>query len=241
MTSRMQSFLLVMGAMAFCAVTARAEELASVEKQIIQRWQKHRSMRAKLTQSETTEAKGNKATQEGEGVFEFMRKGDQVLCRLETKSSMKLAVGDQNLTFDFATLRVCDGTFTYELSERMGTKTARKTRPDPLSAADVKTLLATLHGANTLKLLDEQTVGNQRVFAIEATPQSNAPGRPYKTMVYYFSQEHGVLIRQEARDPKGKVVQSTEYSQLEFDGKIDPKRFEFKAPEGVIVRDLSGG
>jgi len=241
MTRRTRISCVIFSATVLCAAAARADDVAAAEKQIIENWQKLRSARAKETLSETTEAKGNRATQEGSGTFEFLRDGERILSRQETRSQMKLAVGEQNLTFEFASLIICDGKYTYELSERLGKKTARKTRPDPLRPADVKTLLETLKNTEKLKLLDEQTVGGQKACVVEAAPKTESAGRPYKTIVYYFSQDHGVLLRQEARDAQGKVIRSTEFSDFEYDVKLDPDDFRFKAPEGVTVQDLTGG
>jgi outer membrane lipoprotein-sorting protein len=236
----MRSGAVILGAMAFCWAPASADELAAVEKQILKKWQEHRSMRAKLTQTETTVAKENQATKRGEGTYAFLRKGDQIMSRFEMKSTMELKVGDQTMKFDFATLRVCDGKHTYELTERVGKQTARKSRPDPMRAADLKTFLATLRATSNLKLLAEQTVNDQAAFVLESTPKSKLPGRRQRTMVYYFSKEHGVLLKEEARGKDGKVVQSTAYTDLEFDVKIDPKQFKFEAPEGVTVQDTTG-
>ena len=241
MNERMRSLTLILGVAVLGTALAQADELASAEKQILENWHKLRSMRAKLIETETTEAKGNKATKRGKGTYEFVRKGDEILSRLETTSAMELKVGDQSLKFDFATLQICDGKYSYELSERVGVKTARKTKPDALRPADLKTFLKTLQTEDDLKLLPEQKVDDQVAFVLEATPKNKALGRPYKTLVYYFSKDHGVLLKQEARDTDGKVVQSSVYSDFEFDVKIDPDRFKFEAPKGVQVQDLTGG
>jgi outer membrane lipoprotein-sorting protein len=232
--------VLVVGTLAFCVATVRAEDLASVEKEIIRKWQKHRSMKAKVTQQETMDAQKGKATQHGEGSYEFMRKGGELLFRSEMKSSMEVEAGGQKMKFELNTLTVCDGKYVYTLSDRVGMKSAIKAKPDPGSGADLKAFLESLQAQNTLKLLDEQGVDGHDAYAIEATPKSARPGRPYSTIVYYFSKDHGFLLKEEGRDKDGKAVQTKSYTNLEFDVDIDPKRFEFKPPEGVIVQDLTG-
>ncbi len=235
-----QSCAVVLGALTLCGATARADDLASVEKEVLKKWRKHRSVKAKVTQDEATEAQGNKASKHGEGTYEFVRKDGDVLFREEIKSSMDLDAGGQKITFKFATLIVCDGQDTYELSERVGMMTAVKHKPDPMSGADLSAFFEALRARNNLKLLDEEVVDGQDAYAIEATPKSDRRGRPHKTIVYYFSKEHGFLLKQEARDKDGKAQQTKSYTELEFDVKIDPKRFEFKAPEGVTVRLTDG-
>jgi len=235
-----QSCVLVVGAALFCGATARAEDLASVEKEILKKWQKHRSVKAKVTQSEGTEAGGRTPTRKGEGTYEFMRRGEQILLREEIRSFWEVEAGAQKTRFEINILNVCDGNYQYVLSERVGWQTALKSKPDPMSGADVKAFFEALKARNNLKLLDEEVVDGQDAYAIEATPKSERPGRRHKTVVYNFSKDHGFLLKQQARDKDGKALQTKSYTELEFDVKIDPKRFEFKAPEGVIVQDLTG-
>jgi outer membrane lipoprotein-sorting protein len=231
---------ILLGVLTLCSTTARAGDLAAVEKEIVKKWRKHRSAKAKVTQDEATEAQGNRASKHGEGTYEFLRKGDGVLFREEMKSSMDLDAGGQKITFKFATLIICDGESTYELSERVGMKTAIKRKPDPMSGADLAAFLEALRTRNSLKLLDDAVVDGRDAYVIEATPKHARPGRANETVVYSFSKEHGFLLKQEARNKDGQVLQTKSFVDLEFDVDIDPKRFEFKAPEGVVVQDLTG-
>ncbi|MFQ5806099.1 MAG: outer membrane lipoprotein carrier protein LolA [Phycisphaerae bacterium] len=232
--------VLTLSVLAFCGATAWAEDLVSVEKKIVKQWQKHKSLKANVTRTEGTEAKGRTATSKGEGTYEFMRRGDEVLFRKEMRTIWEVDAGPRKTKLEMNTLKVCDGKYEYELSERMGWKTAVKTKPDPASGANLKTFLENLRAKNDLKLLEEEAVEGQDAYVIEATPKNLRPGNPHKTLVYYFSKDHGVLLKEERRDKDGKAVLKIAYTDLEFDVKIDPKRFEFKAPEGVIVQDLTG-
>lgn len=239
MKSWVQGCVLILGGLALGGQTVRANDLDAVQRQILERWQKHRSMTAKVTQTEGTEAQGNTAARHGEGTYEFMRKAGKFLFRMEIESAWEVKAGGQDLRVRISTLTVCDGDHVYELSERMGLATALKRKPDPRDGADLKAFLEILRTRNDLKLLDEESVNGRDVFAIQATPKSKLPSRPYQTVVYYFSKDHGVLLKQEKRDKDGKPLETMSFSDLKFDVKIDPKRFEFKAPEGVVVQDLT--
>jgi outer membrane lipoprotein-sorting protein len=240
MTRTIPMGLLVLGALACCGALARAEDLASIEKKILKQWQKHRSLKAKVTEEETAGAQDRKATKYGEGAYEWMRKGNDYLFRLEMQSSMEVEAGGQKMSFKLDLLNIYDGKHLYTVSERAGMKMAVKTKLDPKRGAELTSFFETLRAENDLKLLEETAVDGYDAYAIEAKPKSTQPGRPYARLVYYFSKEHGVLLKQESRDQSGKAVQTVTYSDLEFDAKIDPQRFEFKAPEGVTVRDLTG-
>jgi outer membrane lipoprotein-sorting protein len=239
MRTQIRILVLLLTTQAFCGATARANDLATVEKEILKKWQKHRSLKTKVTQFEGTEAKGSKAAKHGEGTYEFVRNGDAIMFREEMKSSWEVEAGGQKMTFQITLLTICDGKYQYALSERVGLKTALKAKPDPMSGADLKAFFETLRAQYNLKLLDEEAVDGQDAYVIEATPKSERSSQPYKTIVYYFSKDHGFLLKQEQRDKDGKVLQTKSYTELEFDVKIDPKRFEFKAPEGVIVQDMT--
>jgi len=228
---------LAAGMLAFCALAARAEDLGSVEKKIVKKWQQHRSMRAKFVRREATGGKTGKAVAHGEGSYAFMRRGGKLLFRREIKTTMEVNAGGQKMKFELSELTVCDGKFIYTLSDRVGMKSVTKSRPDPGGGEDLEALLETLRAENRLKLLDPATVAGQDAYVIEATPKRRPTGRPYQTVVYYFSKEHGVLLKQESRDREGKAVQTTTYADLEFDVKIDPKQFEFQAPEGIPIKD----
>jgi outer membrane lipoprotein-sorting protein len=232
--------VLVLGAAALCAATVRAEDLASVEKDIIKKWQKHKSMRAKLNLSGGTEAEGNKAVTTGEGTFESVRKGDAVLFRTELKRTMEVEAGGQKMKFESAVLALYDGKYTYTLTEQVGMKTAIKSKYDPRSVADLNSFFESLRAEHNLKLLDEQSVDGKDAYAIEATPKSKGPGVPPQKSLYCFSKDDGVMLKQVTYDRAGKPLQTMTYTDIEFDVKIDPKRFEFEAPEGVIVQDRTG-
>jgi outer membrane lipoprotein-sorting protein len=238
--------VLVLGALAFCGAAARADDLAAAEKQIIRNWQKHRSLKASVTRHEGTEARGNRAARRGEGTFESLRKGGRALFRYEMNSTWKIMAGEREAIVENKILIVGDGKYQYELSDNIGWKSACKRKPDPIVRADVvipadiKALFERLRADYQLELLEEDSVDGHDAFVIEATRKSRRGGATRKRQAYYFSKEHGMLLKLEERDRKGKAISSLMYTDLEFDTEIDPKRFEFQAPEGVIVEDKTG-
>jgi outer membrane lipoprotein-sorting protein len=239
MRKRIRNDAVLLSVLVFGGATAGADSLATVERDIIKKWQQHRSLKAKVTQAEAAEAKGSKAAQHGEGTYEFLRKGEAVLFREEIESAWDVKAGGRKMRFRISLLTICDGKYQYALSERVGLKSAFKTKPDPLSGADPEALFEALRAENHLKLLEETTVDDRPAYVIEARPKGKQADRSHAATLYYFSKKHGVLLKQEVRSPEGDAVQTKTYSELEFDVKIDPKRFKFQAPEGVAVQDLT--
>lgn len=217
-----------------CVGAAAADELDAVRRQIVRHWQKHRSMRARLTLSEETAAQGNKAVTEGSGTLEFVRKGPTVRYRRELSSTMLVEAGGQKMKFTSSLLEVFDGSYTYTLTEQVGLKTATKDKPNPRAVANVPAFLEHLAETGELKLLEEDSVEGHDAYVIAARPKR---GRRGPEVVYYFSKADGVLLRQVVRRPDGEPGQVITYSDFEFDVEIDPQRFRFEPPPGVIVRD----
>jgi len=218
---------------------AVADELATVEKKLTAAWKKHKSMTAEFTMVTKMEQPGFVMESKTEGTQEVMKKGDQLLFRLELATSTVQKVGDQETKSEQKVTMVSDGTYAYTLSEMMGQKTVVKTKVDPQSVGDPQAMFKFLRKDHTLKLLPEETIDGKKVFVIEATPKQAQPMAPSKS-VYYFLQDDGALVKLVASDQAGKPMTTMTYTDVKSDVKIDPQRFVFKAPEGVQVIDQTG-
>lgn len=220
--------------LAFGAVASRAEDLAAAEKQIIKNWQKVRSAKAIVKLGEGTEGRGNRGSLQGNGTLELLRKGDTLLVRQELKSTWEIAAGERKTVFEANVLTVCDGQYQWELRDQVGLKTATKSKPDALAGFDPQALFKRLRPDYELELLDEASVDGRDAFVIQAT---RSRGARHQRTIYFFSKDHGVLLKREQRTGSGDAASTLTYSDFEFDVQIDPKRFEFEPPEGVIVQD----
>ncbi len=234
---RVLNGLLLAGILVASDTAARADDLEAAQKQILKNWQAHHSMRAVVTRSGNARTGKDNPARREEGTIESLRKGDRVLFRYEFKSTREIVSGERKTVLEESVLTIGDGEFQYELSNRMGWKSARKLKPDPLFGADIKALLEKLKARFELDLLEETSVEGHDVFVILATRKNARPAARHKGQVYYFSKEHGFLLKVEQQDRRGKTISSTTYTDLEIDPKIDPKRFEFNLPSGVTLED----
>lgn len=236
--TRRVGLLLVAGLVcSFGAAVVWADDLATVEKQIAQAWDKHKSMSAKIALTTNMEAGGTLLEGKGEGTIEFVHKGNKLYLRQELKNTMPQPVGggtkmEQNM------LMVIDGEYAWTLSDAMGQKMAMKTTIDPRMTGEPKGLFAELRKDHELKLLPDETLDGKKMYVIEATSKEKTAGAASKAL-YYFDRDSGFLVKMAVQSLDGKPTMTTSYSDIKYDVDINPDRFVFKVPEGVEVHDMT--
>lgn len=204
---------------------------------LLRKFERHKSVRAKLTSELNVASGNNRVERRGRGTIELRRKGRVWLYRREMKYVTQTQIGQQKLKIDQSELIIDDGRLRYVMREAMGRTSAIKTRSAPLDDADPRVLFETLRATHTLRLSGEKQLDGQRVLLVEARPRTPNPTSPYQLSVYAISLEHGGLVQLARKDKDGKPVETIRWSDYVFDQPIDPKRFEFKPPEGVEVID----
>lgn len=217
----------------------RAEELADVEKKIVEQWGRLRSIQAKIEYQMDMDVNGQKMRSEGQGTYQAMKKDDKLLLRTELTTNMLINAGGQDMKVAQTNTMVHDGQFDYTLMETMGRKTATKTRPKSLLKNDVKVMFEQLRKDNALQLLPEAKLGDEEAYVVEAKPNKKASNSSVARQLLYFSKKSGVMLKSVGQNEKGEPVETYAFSDIKLDEKIDPARFEFKAPEGVQVVDQS--
>lgn len=230
--SRRFRLLASLGLGALLAVPALAEQkLEDVTKAISEANAKVKSYTAKMKTE--AEMMGNKMT--SEMTMEIMRKDGKILSHTETKGQMQMGETkmEQNAT------SVCDGEFIYVLSESMGQKNAMKMKYDPKQTGDAESMLKEYTKQYDVKLLADEKVGDVDCYALEGKAKDGAAaGGPAKQNLY-FCKKTGILMKATGFDKDGKQMMSATTSDLKLDAEIKKERFEFKAPEGVQVMDMT--
>lgn len=234
-----KAWLVALVGLVLTNVALAEDDLAGVEKKIIESWYKHESMTAKMTGETQFEMPGMTMQQKSTGTVEMLRKGEKTMSRMEMKMSTTRKMGDNEMKSDDTMLSVADGEFNYVLSDTMGQKMAIKSKADPMSSGEPRAMFEQLKKDHTLKLLPEEMVGADKTYVIEATPKqsSGQPGEPTR-MVMFFAQADGVM-RKMVMFTGEKPMTTMTWTDVKFDAKIDPERFIFKAPEGVVVQDMT--
>jgi outer membrane lipoprotein-sorting protein len=237
MTRRVGLLLVVGVVCAFAVHAVRAEDLPAVEKQIADAWAKHHSMTAKINMTTSMDAGDSKVEGKGEGMMEFMRKGDKLYLRQELKNTMSQP-GAPDSKMAHSMLIVVDGEHAWQLSEMMGQKTAVKTNIDPRMMAEPKAFFAELSKDNELKLLPDETVDGKKCYVIEVAPKEKSAGGMFKT-IYYFDRDSGFVVKTVMVTADNKPTMTSIYSDIKYDTDIPMDRFVFKAPPGIDVQDMT--
>lgn len=225
----------VMLALTLGATPSRADDLEQAQAQIHAAWQKHRSLTATMKVTSAVGPSGQVASQ-GQGRFELMRKADQVLIRMELEMTAAGAPGTAASQPVGKLTAVIDGQHAYMLQEAMGQRMAFRTDIDPRMTGDPVLMLTELIRSFDLKLLPEEKVNEQPAYVVEATPKTAGGAVPTKT-VFYFSRQDGVILRMVQHNAARETVETTTFSDHQFDVDIDPEHFKFKLPDGVQLID----
>ena len=160
---------------------------------------------------------------------------------MESKSSGTTKIGDQAETkTETKTLMIADGEFCYTLSETAGQKMAMKMKLDPSKNNTSKEGFEQMHKDYNLKLLPDEKIDGKEVYVIEATPKKAKPDTT-EVSKFFYAQETGVLVKSvmESKGEQSKSTITSLMSDVKPNADIKPERFVFKAPEGVMVMDMT--
>ncbi len=231
----------LLAALAFVFVTSVSaavadEKLDALEKEIAAKWKKVNSMTAKVNMAMEMERGAMKMKTTMKATVEYLRKGEIMLSRMEGEAEMVMDMGGQKNTMNTPMLTVSDGEFTHALIEQMGQKMCVKTKADADSTTGAA-MFKLLREESDLTVADDEEVDGEKCWVVHGKPKTaTQPGQPVK-MAYYFRQKDGAMVQKLGYDATDKQVMTATYSEIKFNEKIDPKRFEFKVPEGVQVMD----
>jgi outer membrane lipoprotein-sorting protein len=226
----------------FSGAAMAADKLEDVEKKILAQAEKNKTLTAKMATTTDIDATGMRMKSKSEGTYETARRGDKTLFRMESKSSGTTKIGDQPETkTETKTLMIADGEFHYMLSETAGQKTAMKMKLDPSKGNTTsKQGFEQMHKDYNLKLLPDEKIDGKEVYVIEATPKKAKPDTT-EVSKFYYGKETGVLVKSvmESKGEQSKSTITSLMSDIKPNADIKPERFVFKAPEGVMVMDMT--
>lgn len=228
----------VLGALfGWSAVFASAEDLDSVQKKIVEAWNKHKSLTAKLTTVTQMDLGGGTSMNgTGQGTYEFMKQGGKLLSRLELNNTIVQKQGGDETKLEQQLLMISDGETSHTLSNVFGERRAVKSRVPAHQTGEPKALFERLRQENVVKLLPDSTVDGRKVYVIELTPKRLAPGFPQK-QILSFDQESGFMLKIEGRGENDLPLTAMTYGDIKLDQAIDPDRFKFTLPAGVELID----
>ena len=225
--------------LAVAGSTALADEkLDAVEKEIVQKWKDIKSMTAKMNMNAESEQGGAQRKTTMACTIEYLRQGDKMLSRLDGEMKNSYKMGDNEQSMTIPTMTISDGEIEHTLMEREGQKMCVKTKAQANSVTG-EAMFKFLREHYDLSLASDEEIDGDKCWVVEAKPKATArPGEPAKTC-YYFRQKDGATVRIVAYDADGKPAMTTNFTDIKLNVDLDPKRFEFKLPEGVREMDMT--
>lgn len=219
------------------ALAIGADTLESVEKTIIARSRDVSSLQFDMKTVADYSSAQFSFTQNSQGRYEYLKKGDKMLYRIESKDRSVTKTGETEKATDSATTIIFDGSFLYSLRDTDGKKSATKQKaPNSGWFAD-QAYFDTMKRSYDLKLLPDETVEGRAVYVIEA--KGKAVGAPPTSTIMYHDKETGLAIKTVTKDGSGKVTSTSTFSNLNINPPISPDRFTFELPPGVELVDLT--
>lgn len=219
------------------APASAQESLEDVERKLIATVEKHRNWRYRFENENILD--GTRWWERIEGTVEYERlDGGGYLYRTERRfRSYKKDDEGKEHKIDGEFIAVCDGKNIYNYQavngERHATRLNLNAFPNP---CDYRAMFESQHASSSMRLLPEEKIDGQRTYVIESIPNDRRNSGAART-VWYFSQQHGLSIRNVTEDILGTPTVTATASDFQFDLDIPRARFEFKAPPGVEIVD----
>jgi outer membrane lipoprotein-sorting protein len=216
-----------------------ADEIDDIETKLIEVQSRLKSYSAKTnTVRDMDMGQGTSIKTGLDGAVEWLRRGEKILFRGELKGwTSEMTDGKESKT-EVDMLAVSDGEVMYKLAVQNGEKKAAKSKIDPSFAQEIKVIMADLKKSNRLALLPDAKIEGRDCVVLEAKPTLRTEGGFSKT-VLYFCRETAINIKTIGYDHSGKEVYTFTTTDLKPNVEIKPDRFEFKAPPGVEVIDMT--
>ena len=212
---------------------AVSDTVDSVEKVLLERWEKVSSLQADLIVEATYAFAPNvpPANVTGRGAAEYLKKGGAPLSRLELVLDMTDTIRLANF------VGIYDGKDAYVTRELLGKIETEKVA----AGADVgvvppggKALFDALRKDFVLTLLPGEVIGGKEVYVMEAkgTKVSSAAVRISKLRLY-FSKESGIIVKVIVWNDQGQVLGAITTSNVRINVPIAETRFRYIAPDGT--------
>ncbi len=218
---------------------ARADDLDSIEKKLTELTRKTTSMRMKMRTMTDVSMEGYEMKGESSGSWEWLREGDKVFFRSETKMQTATKFSGQEQRSESTATSVSDGEHMYTLSDTDGQKMCTKMKQNSGEAIPWnENPLEALKKDYNLKLLPDEAVGGADCYVIEARPKDEASAAMAPRTVYWFRKSDAIMPRMVSYSPDGKPSMTMEVTDVEVNPTLDKASFTFTPPPGVQVVEM---
>lgn len=225
-----------------CAAPAMAETLDEVKKKIHDKVSSYKSLEYKgyATTDFNSPQFSSKTTTEISA--QYVRQGDKILGRTESKVNSEQKMGDQATKSAVQITSISDGQFDYTIQDTDGTKTATKSKAamtKELNPFNTLGMFKTMEESYDVKILADETVDGKPAWVFEMKPKDPAAAATMGRTISYYDKETGISTKSTTYDPAGKPMSTFITKDIKINSNINPDLFVFKAPPGVEVMDTT--
>jgi len=224
------------------AASSSAETLESVQRKLQEKVAGYKTIQFRSQMRAETSQGGVMVTSWLQQVTEFLKEGDKVLSRIESKSERVEKAGDQSAKMESSLLEISDGQHDYALLEAQGAIRATKRTANTtnrFTPFDPMRGFKMMEENIEMRLLPDETIDGQETFVIEMKPRSGSANLPAGRSLVYYDKATGINVRSITYDMRGKLTTTTVNTDIKIDAPIARDRFAFKPPPGVEVTDLT--
>ena len=217
----------------FAAPVIAQGDVEAVMKQINEKQASIKSLKAKFETVMEMKTQGYSSLSRSKGSLAYrIPEGGERQSRMEQETNAVTKVGGQETKSKSSVLSIDDGAVAWTLSEQNGNKSAMKMKRQK-SADDA---FEAWRKSGTLALLADAKVNGQDAWVIKYS----VTGGGSDTHMYHLK-DSGFLIKSVTFGADGKPLSTTTYTDIEINPGLSDDLFQFKAPAGVEVQDLSNG
>lgn len=220
------------------AWAAGEQTLEDVERQLVERAGRLRSVQYRLRESAQRKGELGLTHTHTEGVVEVQRDGDLVRFRIEIENETTATVEGRQQQIQNAIESVCDGRFVSTLQDQGGVRRAFRSPYTPqMNPLDPANVFAGLRRNFDLRLVGEGQAGEQPAWIIDATLRL-PDVEPIVKRRLYLARDTGIVLRTVGYDAADEPVMESNVTGLRIDAPIPAERFVFRPPPGIEVIDL---
>lgn len=237
---RIVSALLALAAMN--AAFALSDSVKEVEARVERALKELGGYQADVTIKTDTARFGTAVKEDMTGRIIVAFRENKTLMRMEVSGTRQMTRKDSDRKWELSVLSVSDGQFSYIQKDR-----PEKRQVTKAEAEDTDKYSGAYHIQKArdndevqLELGEDAEVDGKACWCIvvksrPATPDDNA----LKLEAFYIWKEHGVVLKTVKFDQNGDAATTMTMSNVAVNPKVDPKMFQYEAPEGVQVIDLT--
>ncbi len=217
-----------------------ADDVDDAVKKVVAAGEKVSSYTADIAMQTELAMGGMTMKSDGKGTMEYLKQGDKSMMRIDIKMASIQKMGENEQKTEQAVTQISDGAFSYALTEMMGQKQAVKTKYDPKnSGVATKEFFEELKKTHTITVAEEKHDGKD-CYLFTATPkEASASPMGGGAQKIHVAKESGLTTQMQSFTPDNKLFMTMTFTGIKMGASIPAERFQFKAPEGVEVMDMT--